>query len=192
MCAAIAGCVTSTQRVAEFGSLAVIARMANSRIIKVLTSIAVVLVVIGLFALWANYKIHRIPIPKREKLADCTSESFSFPLTVRYHDPYQFVLGLPHASTGQLSFRGEVQVSQSTGLVARIPISSDDITPCNWLDPKPGLAGYILTWSRTNRGERLDDILVRGQSYNVQVAFSQSPPRDSSIWISSIGRVGEP
>lgn len=166
--------------------------MANPRIIKVVTSIAAVLAVIGLFALWVNDLIHRIPVPTCEKLADCTSESFSFPMTVRYHDHYQFVLGLPHASTGQLSFRGEVQVSQSTGLVARIPISSDDITPCNWLDAKPGLVGYILTWSRTNRGERLDDILVKGQSYNVQVAFSQSPPRDSSIWISSLGRFGEP
>ena len=166
--------------------------MANSRIIKVVTSVAVVLRVIGLFALWANYKIHRIPIPKCEKLADCTSESLSFPMTVRYHDPYQFVLGLPPASTRQLSFSGEMQVSQSTGLVARIPISSEDITPCNWLDRKPGLAGYILTWSRSKRGDGLDDILVRGQSYNVQVVFSESPPRDSSIWISSIGLVGEP
>jgi hypothetical protein len=166
--------------------------MANPRVIKVVWRTAAVLAVIGLLAAWANYKIHRIPIPKREKLADCTSESLSFPMTVRYHDPYQFVLGLPHSSTGQLSFRGEVEIRQSTQLVARIPISSDDITPCNWLDPKPGLAGYILTWSRTNRGERLSEILSRGRSYDLQVAFSQSPPRDSSLWLSSIGRVGEP
>lgn len=168
--------------------------MASSRTIKTAASIVTVLAVLGLVALWANYKIHRIPIPKREKLADCTSESLSFPMAVRYHDPYQFVLGLPHSSTGPLSFRGEVEIRQGTQLVARIPISSDDITPCNWLDPKPGLglAGYILTWSRTNRGERLSEILVRGQSYDVQVAFAQSPPRDSSLWLSSIGRVGEP
>ncbi len=168
--------------------------MANRRVIKVVGRTAAVLAVIGLVAAWANYKIHRISIPKREKLADCTSESLSFPMTVRYYEPYQFVLGLPHSSTGQLSFRGEVQIRQSTQLVARIPISSDDITPCNWLDPRPGqgLAGYILTWSRTNRGERLSEILVRGQSYDMQVRFSQSPPRDSSLWLSSTGRVGEP
>jgi hypothetical protein len=166
--------------------------MANLRVIKVLWRTAAVLAIIGLLAAWANYRIHRTPIPKCDKLADCTSESLSFPMTVRYHDPYQFVLGLRPSSTGQLSFRGEVEIRQSTQVVARIPISSDDMTPCNWLDSKPGLAGYILTWSRTNRGERLSEILARGQSYGVQVAFSQSPPRDSSLWLSSIGRVGEP
>ena len=166
--------------------------MVNSRVFKAFTSIAGVLTAIGLFALWANYKIHRVPMPKLEKLIDCTSASVSFPMTVRYHDPYQLVLGVAHDSAGQLNFRGEVQVNQSTGLVARIPISSDDVTSCNWLGSKSGLAGYILTWSRTNRGERLDDILVRGQSYSVRVAFSQSPPRDSSLWLSSIGRVAEP
>ena len=168
--------------------------MAKSRFMKVASITAAVLAVVGLFALWANYKIHRVPIPKRDKLADCTSESLSFPMIVRYYGPYQFVLGLPHTSTGLVSFRGEVQIRQSTQLVARIPISSDDITPCNWLAPKPGqgLAGYILTWSRTNGGERLSEILVRGQIYDVQVTFSQSPPTASSLWLSSIGRVGEP
>ena len=168
--------------------------MPSSRIIKVVCKTAAVLVVGALIAAWVNYKIHRVPIPKREKLADCTSDTLSFPVTVRYHEPYSIVLGLPHSSTDQLSFRGEVQLRQSTKLVARIPISSDDITPCNWLDPKPGqgLAGYILTWSRTNRGERLREILARGQTYDVQVTFSQSPPKDSSLWFTSIGKVGEP
>lgn len=168
--------------------------MTNPRVIKVLSGMVVVLAVIGMLAVWANYKIHRIPVPKREKLADCTSDTLSFPMSVRYHAPYSIVLGLPHTSTGQLSFRGEVQLRQSTQLVARIPISSDDITPCNWLDPKPGqgLAGYILTWSLTNRGERLSDILARGQTYDVQIRFSQSPPKESSLWLTSIGKVGEP
>ena len=168
--------------------------MASSRFIKVVWNIVAVQAVIGMLALWANYRINRISIPKREKLADCTSDSFSFTMAVRYHEPYQFVLGLPHTSPQELSFRGEVQLRQSTGLVARISISSDDVAPCNWLAPKPGsgLAGYILTWSRTNRGERLSEILTRGQSYEVQVRFSQPPPRDSSLWLSSIGRVGEP
>ena len=166
--------------------------MADPRIIKRALGIALVLAFIGLFALWADHKIHRIPIPKRDKLADCSSASFTFPMTVRYDGPYQILLGLPQSSTGQLSFRGEMQVSQSTGLVGRIPINSADITQCNWLDSKPGLVGYILTWSRTNQGECLDDFLTRGKSYTVQVAFSESPPPDSSLWLSSIGRVGDP
>jgi len=151
--------------------------MANSRTIKKARRTAAVLAVLGVIAAGLSYMIHRVPIPMRDKLADCTTNNFSFTMPVRYHEPYQFVLGLPHASP-LLSFRGEVQIRQTTQLIARIPISSDDVTPCNWLDPKPGLglSGYILTWSRTNRGERLSEILVRGQSYDVQVAFSQAPP----------------
>ena len=168
--------------------------MPSSRIIKITCKTAAVLLVVALIAAYVDYKIHRIPIAKREKLTDCTSDILSFPMRVRYHAPYSIVLGLPHTSTGQLSFRGEVQLRQSTQVVARIPISSDDITPCNWLDAKPGqgLAGYILTWSFTNRGERLSEVLARGQTYNVQIMFSQSPPRDSSVWLTSIGKVGEP
>jgi hypothetical protein len=102
--------------------------MPSSRVIKVVCSTAAVLAVIGVIAAWVNYKIHRVPIPKREKLADCTSATLSFPMTVRYHEPYALVLGLPHTSTGQMSFRGEVQLRQDTQIVTRIPISSDDMT----------------------------------------------------------------
>ena len=149
---------------------------------------------IGLFAVWANYKIHCIPIPQYEKLADFTSKSLAFPMTVRFHDPYHLVLSVSHSSTGPLSFRGEVEIRQRTQLVARIQISSDDVEPCNWLDqmPGPGLAGYILRWSRTNPGERLDELLANGQSYDVTVSFSHQPPRDCSLWLASMGRVGEP
>lgn len=165
--------------------------MANPRVIRWVWRTVAVLSVIGVLVAWGHYQIGRIPIPKREKLADCTSTNLSFPMTVRHHDPYHLVLGLPRTATGEVHFRGEVEIRQGTQLVARIPISSEDITPCNWLERKPGLAGYILTWSRTNQGERLGEILAKGQSYEVQVSFSQSPPRESSLWLSSIGRVRE-
>jgi hypothetical protein len=152
-----------------------------------------VLVVVALIAVWLNYKIHRIPIPKEEKLADCTSDTLSFLMTVRHHRPYSIVLGMPRTSTNQLSFRGEMQFLQSTQIVATIPISSYDMKPCNWLDEPPGagLAGYILTWGRTNRTERQSEILTKGQSYHVEVKFSQPPPKDSSLWLSSVAKVGE-
>jgi hypothetical protein len=87
-------------------------------------------------------------VPVEHRLADCTNSTLRFQMTVQEFPPYQFVLGMPQNATGQLSFRGEVVVSQSTGAVAHVQISSDDITPCNWLT---GHAGYILTWGRTNR-----------------------------------------
>ena len=166
--------------------------MPNPRAIKVAMKAAAVLAFVGLFALWANYKIHRIPIPKREKLADCTSKRLSFPLTFRYHPPYQFLLGVSYTSPGAVDFRGEIELRQATGTVTRILISSDQLTECDWLDREPGIKGYILTWSRTNRGDQLSDILVTGQTYDVRVAFSQDPPRGISLWLSSMGKVGEP
>ena len=85
-----------------------------------------------------------------------------------------------------LTFRGEVIIQQSTGTVARIEIASDRMTPCNWLS---GREGYILSWGQTNAGEqRLSELLHRGQSYCVHVAFSEMPPADSSLWFSSLGR----
>jgi hypothetical protein len=174
-------------------SWAAYARMANSRVIKVVLNYLAALALVGLLALWANHKIHSIPISKREKLADCTSNIISFSMAVRYDKPYQFVLGVPHTSTKMfLSFHGEAELRQGSSLRARIPISSDDITTCNWLEASAGLSGYILTWSRTNRDERLNAILTRGQSYDVRFTFSQPPPQDTSLWLTSIGRAGVP
>jgi len=115
-----------------------------------------------------------IDSPKREMVANLTSAKSSFSMTVRHGPPYHFVLGLPESSP--LNFRGELRLMQSTGLVVRIPISSDDVTACNWLHSNPELTGYILTWSRTNISDQLGSILARGQRYDVEVTFSQSPP----------------
>ena len=125
-------------------------------------------------------------VPKDQKLADCTNAITRFQMAVQHSPPYQFVLGLPLGETS-FSFRGEVVVNQSTGTVARIPISSDALTPCNWLR---GHSGYILTWSRTNHGETLESFLVSGKTYDVEVRFSEQPPPKSSFWLSSMERVG--
>ena len=152
------------------------------------------MILVALVALWAIYKLHRVPIPKYEKLADCNSTNFAFPLTISYHRPHSFVLGLPSSSTSswQLTFNGQILLHQTTGLVARIPITSDSIHPCNWLQNHGGLNGYILTWGITNRDQRLDNLLLKGQRYDVQVLFSEPPPRGSSLWLASDGKVGEP
>ena len=125
-------------------------------------------------------------VPKEQKLVDCTNSTLHFEMHVQDFPPYQFVLGLP-PGINPGSFRGELTISQSTGTVARVPVSSDALTPCNWLE---GHSGYILTWARTNSGERLRTFLVRGQKYDVQVHFSPPPPLESSLWLSSIRKVG--
>lgn len=56
--------------------------MCSFRILKIVCSATVILAAVAGISAWVNYKIHRIPVPKREKLADCTSESLSFPIAV--------------------------------------------------------------------------------------------------------------
>src|ERR1017187_3862800 len=115
-------------------------------------------------------------VPQRQKLADCTTNTLDFSMTVQYSPNYSFVLGVPHSETGQINFRGEILLRQSTGVVARIPVSSGDITPCNWLHSRPDLSGYVLAWSRTNHGDRLSDVLVQKQTYSVHVFLSSRHP----------------
>ena len=124
--------------------------------------------------------------PVEQRLTDCTNSTLQFSMSVQEYPPYQFVLGLPQTATGHVSFRGEILVSQATGTVGRVQIRSDDISPCNWL---PGLSGYILTWRRTNEADRLESFLTRGQTYDVEVHFIEQPPIESSLWLSSMGRV---
>jgi len=127
-------------------------------------------------------------VPQQEKLADCSTNDLQFSMRVQYAKPYAIILGVPQSQTGHLNFRGEMTLRQSTGVVARIPISSHDMTPCSWLDSVAGLSGYILTWSQTNHGERLSDAIVQGQVYDVRVTFEDLPPASSSLWLSSMKR----
>ena len=126
-------------------------------------------------------------VPVQERLADCTNGTLQFKMTVQHDPPYQLLLGLSPASPGELSFSGEIIVSQSTRNVARLPITSHAVTPCNWLR---GYSGYILTWGMTNRDDRLQSFLTKGQTYDVEVRFVEQPPAASSLWLSSMGKVG--
>ncbi len=153
----------------------------TAKFLKVVAAL-LVLGVVGYFVL---PHLVCMEMPQRQKLADCSTNAMAFTMTCDHSPPYEFVLGLGPSHTGPIVFHGEVIIQQSTGTVASIQIASDNITPCNWL---PGLDGFILTWNRTNAGERLGELLRRGQSYDVRVAFSEMPPSGSSLWFSSMGR----
>ena len=117
------------------GSAFVVSR--HSRVMR----FSIIYLCLGLLALTG------CEVPQAQKLADCTTNSLDFSMPVRYSSPYEFVLGVPQSQTGKLGFQGEIILRQGTDVVARIPISSHDITPCNWLHSAPDLSGYILTWS---------------------------------------------
>jgi len=129
--------------------------------------------------------IHK-DVPNEQKLVDCTNGTLRFSMTVQDYPPYQFLLGESRMATGTVSFRGEMIIGQSTGIVAQVRIGSNDMTPCSWLD-REGLRGYILTWSRTNQ---LRSFLIRNQTYDMEVRFSEEPPSACSLWLSTMRRVG--
>ena len=132
--------------------------------------------------------------PRQQKLADCTTNSLAFRLIWPAGDLFQIVLGIPYQDTNALTFRGELVFRQSTTTIVRVPIGSYDVTPCNWLEnhaSAPHVAGYILTWSRTNASERLDHLFTKGQSYDVEVQFTEPPPPTSTLWLHWIGEVGD-
>ena len=174
--------VRSAHAVAELGSLGRVTRMNASH-----TAMSAII----LFML-AGCHFCR-DIPREQKLADCSTNTVSFNLTWPTGELFSIVLGVPHSDTHALAFRGELVFRQSTGTVARVLVSSQDMTPCNWLDNEandPRLAGYILTWGRTNDADRLDGLFVTGQSYDVGVHFATSPPPASTLWLHWIGQQG--
>ncbi len=72
----------------------------------------------------------------------------------------------------------------------RIPFGSDRLVGCNWLPSSNGIRGFILSWSTNNSGEHFSEHLVKGQTYNVRVTFSNMPPEGSALWFSSIKLIG--
>ncbi len=143
------------------------------------------LIAVGVIGYFALPYLVCMEIPERQKMADCNTNTLAFTMTCDHSPPYAIVLGIEPAGPHTNTFGGTIIIKQGAQTVATIPIDSSDMTPCNWL---PGLDAYILTWRRTNAGEPLSELLRRGQTYDVSVTFAERPPRDSTLWFSSMGR----
>ena len=129
--------------------------------------------------------------PQKQKLAVCTTNALAFSVDWPNGKLFQIVLGVPYTDTNVLTFRGELIFRQRGGTVANVRVTSQDVTACNWLDNQatsPHVAGYILTWCRTNTAERLDHLFTKGQSYDVEVHFTEPPPPTSTLWLHWIGQ----
>jgi hypothetical protein len=128
---------------------------------------------------------------REQKLADCATNTVYFKLTWPAGQLFQIVLGVPYSETNALAFRGEMVFRQGAEIIARVPVSSEDVKPCNWLDSQkdaPHVAGLILTWQRKNETERFDRLLAKGRTYDVEATFSNSPPQSSSLWLCWVAR----
>ena len=132
--------------------------------------------------------IRGVGVPREQKLVVCTNALLQFQMNCLYSPPYAFVLGVPLLETNMQPFHGELAIRQKGAEICRVPIGSQELTPCNWLH-EPATAGYILTWSHATNAQRFSDFLRVGQTYEVQVAFEEPPPRQSSLWLSSLEKV---
>jgi hypothetical protein len=145
------------------------------------------LLLIGVLAYIGLAHVVCLDVPAAQKLADCGSKNLNFTMACEHYRPYALVLGLPKSETNPVILKGEMRFKDTSGAVLRLPIGSDDMVRCSWLDAKAGLQGYILTW-RTNRSVRLDEFLHNGKTYDVEVVFAERPPESSSIWLTSMAR----
>jgi hypothetical protein len=123
--------------------------------------------------------------PHRQKLADCSADSFKAELKVATGPPYHLFVVLPTAGTNGVKFSGQVEISRNSELVETISIGSNDLYPTAWLK---GQNCQILTWSQTNRA-KLKAAIMRGQSHTFEFLFSETPPLGSSVWLSSLAWV---
>jgi hypothetical protein len=123
--------------------------------------------------------------PHREKLADCTADSFKVELKVATGSPYHLFIVLPTAGTKGVNFSGQVVISRDSQQVATLPIGSEDLYPSLWLE---GQNAQILTWSQTNR-VALNAAIERGRRHTFEFRFSEMPPQGSSVWLASLARI---
>ena len=133
---------------------------------------------LGLGSLFARF-------PHREKLADCTANSFKAELKVATGSPYHLFIVLPTVGTTGVNFSGQVVISRDSQQVATLPIGSEDLQPSSWLK---GQNAQILTWSQTNR-VTLNAAIVERAWHTFEFRFTEMPPQGSSVWLASLARI---
>ena len=70
-------------------------------------------------------------------------------------------------------------LADDEGVVCQREISSRDARPCNWLERRHGLDGYILTWSPPGTFDRC----VAGKHYGLELAFTHRSAEIASLWL---------
>ena len=127
-----------------------------------------------------------VGVPTERRIAEFNGGDLAFEFTPEFPSPYQFLIGVPASSASPPPFRGLIELRDHSGVVASIPISSENVQFCHWLRDAPGATAYILT---RNTPRQLDDILRRGTPYQVRVSFSEPLPAGCSLWFSSMRHV---
>lgn len=153
-------------------------------------SIVGVLVVTAMIVRWG---LHALPIchesTRNVRLVDLNENNAALSLTCPEGHLYQLVLGLddlPYRSdmgTLPFDFAGTVRILQGATEVTSFEIDSDHVQWCNWLDNPEGICAFILSWHLSDNS-RLEDYIVPGERYKLQVEFDLPPPGHTSLWLS--------
>jgi hypothetical protein len=157
---------------------------------RILIALAVVVGVVGLLlagcAYFSNHIMVVMPLPREQKLSEITSDAVAADIVWPNAEPgsYQLVVGL---QTNRFAydrpcptFAGVVTVTGSNGSpVEQFPVSSTNVTQCNWLSHKHGLDGFILTWKQTN----VLRSSTAGTQYKIGLNFEKRPEEFTSFWL---------
>lgn len=130
-------------------------------------------------------------VSSENKLFDCTNTTCATRIRLNGVWHSHLMLAVPkqqHAREPVCpTFSGVVVIKSEGTELARVPIGSESVTACNWLD-KEGLQGFLIAWKDVQAGKLLRSALKGKGTYEITVSFSNPPPASSSIWISCISR----
>ena len=140
--------------------------------------------------------------PQERKLVDLKSQQVNFTMQCPRGKSFRLLLGVPEAKVDWLKqnpkvpkappFQGQLTISQNSKQICSFPISSNNTNRSNWLDKKGLAGGYIIHTSPVPKsqdfGQSLDQYIQSGQTYQISITFSKQPPRNTSLWLSWLGR----
>lgn len=146
-----------------------------------------IIVVLVVLILWAD----RQHVSITTKVFDCTNVTLYGGVRLQGVAVSHLILAVPKrhvdGNAPPPRFEGEVVVKKAGATIATVPVTSESVEPCNWLDAR-GYQGYLLAWRDVRAGQMLRSALCGHGVYEIKFSFFTCPPKDSSIWISCVSK----
>ena len=126
-----------------------------------------------------------VPVPSTQRVGEFGPNDSSFNLRSEFHAPYHFVIGIPGTMDTPPAFHGVIEVRAPDGSIQSKPITSDSVTPCNWLRA-PSVSGFVLGGATP---QQFSILLHQGITYHVRLSFTELPPVGCTLWFASMKHV---
>jgi hypothetical protein len=126
---------------------------------------------------------------RNARLTTCDSDTLAVALTCPGDHFFQLVLGidgLPYKSDlvkPPSGFAGRIRIFEREAEILSFPISSETAQWCNWLSQDAGISAFVLSW-HLPRNKDLDNALVPGRRYTIQLEYDLVPASATSLWFS--------